>query len=346
MKFFEYIDNESLVDVHDAITNNTVSILTKMNESIISIEIDQTFVSSNQYFDKHLRRINGTNRWMVIDKPLETVSIYNYNKQYKNIVKCFTYFSQTNSDWSHVNLAFNYIKVYFKFDQITSPILTNRFPIILHSPNSLPDYRMFKYIQPGFDYLLVYSQWKIERLGHGYNTDCREYDPTQLTWNDCVYRCYQNSITNKYHNDGIVLVDLFLQMKDFKNKTLRKYKAEERTKRIIMFKCMGQCHNECHQSYFSFSSNILRYNSSFTNIIYIRHNEMPDLNIRHIPEMPLMTLICNFGGLLGMWLGVSFLTIFGELWNSIKKFANNRNPIYIRGIFLKNATLNLIKSKH
>ena len=41
----------------------------------------------------------------------------------------------------------------------------------------------------------------------------------------------------------------------------------------------------------------------------INHNEMPDITIRYIPEMPLLTFICNFGGILGMWLGISFYSI-------------------------------------
>ena len=46
----------------------------------------------------------------------------------------------------------------------------------------------------------------------------------------------------------------------------------------------------------------------------ILHNSMPDITIRYIPEMPLLTFICNFGGILGMWLGLSFYTIFDIIW--------------------------------
>ena len=56
-----------------------------------------------------------------------------------------------------------------------------------------------------------------------------------------------------------------------------------------------------------------RYNPNVENIKII-HSEYPDIFIEHIPEMSLISFLCNFGGLLGMWLGLSLFGIFNEIF--------------------------------
>ena len=300
--------------------------------------------SSHHTFARHFTNNNSSIYWKVNDQPLETLTIYNSKNGYYTLVKCFTYFSHTNNDWKYLNLAYDLIRINVKFDITTNGHLAkfNVFPISIHSPNSLPHYHMFKYIKPGFKYLSSYSQWKIERLGYGYDTDCREYESIESTWNECVYQCYQDTVKRDCQQDGIVLVDLFLRMDHLKNKTISNCTVQESVEKVTILRCIEQCKIECHYSYYSMTINTLSDVKYMNTTIFIRHNEMPDLDIRHIPEMPLMTLICNFGGLLGMWLGASFLNILGELWTSFRKVANsNRNLINIQAILnIKNAIIN------
>ena len=70
--------------------------------------------------------------------------------------------------------------------------------------------------------------------------------------------------------------------------------------------CENQCHQECYFTYYSYTVSKLGEINLYDPKLIFKHNEMPDLKIRQIPEIPLLTFICNFGGLLGMWLGVSF----------------------------------------
>ena len=51
--------------------------------------------------------------------------------------------------------------------------------------------------------------------------------------------------------------------------------------------------------------------------LYIEHNNMPDLLITAIPEITFISFVCNFGGLIGMWLGISILVIFKDVCNVI-----------------------------
>ncbi len=44
----------------------------------------------------------------------------------------------------------------------------------------------------------------------------------------------------------------------------------------------------------------------------IKHNKIPDILITHLPEITFNAFVCNFGGLLGLWLGLSVFAIFSE----------------------------------
>ena len=42
-------------------------------------------------------------------------------------------------------------------------------------------------------------------------------------------------------------------------------------------------------------------------------SSMPNVVINHLPEMTFISLLCNFGGLVGMWLGVSVLSTLEDV---------------------------------
>ena len=52
----------------------------------------------------------------------------------------------------------------------------------------------------------------------------------------------------------------------------------------------------------------------------IVHNKLPDIFLTHIPEVSFIEFICNFGGLLGMWLGFSVWTILDDVTKLFIKF--------------------------
>ena len=51
----------------------------------------------------------------------------------------------------------------------------------------------------------------------------------------------------------------------------------------------------------------------------IQHNQLPDVLVRHMPEMSFISFVSNFGGLLGMWLGLSVLIIFDNIFSFTKR---------------------------
>ena len=58
---------------------------------------------------------------------------------------------------------------------------------------------------------------------------------------------------------------------------------------------------------------------------------MPDILIVHIPDICFISFVCNFGGLLGMWLGVSFLSIIDLIKSLFVKLIKEKGrPINIQ----------------
>ena len=58
----------------------------------------------------------------------------------------------------------------------------------------------------------------------------------------------------------------------------------------------------------------------FTPILKLKPSRLPTVQINYLPKITFISFVCNFGGLLGMWLGMSFLTVLNEVVNAFDKF--------------------------
>ena len=250
-------------------------------------------------------------------------------------------FSHSHSSWNNINIDYYYVLIKVNLNRHSIPISPWMFiPIMLHSPNTLP-FENFNYISPGYKYVIRYSQWNIERLGKGYDTDCREYEPKEYTRSDCIFDCYQEKV--KYHCQTQVFVESILRRKIYfeqRNLNLSKCVVNDKIFYESLKSChKDQCHKECHFTYYLFTISKHLEIDLYQAHLQIKHNEMPDITIRYIPEMPLLTFICNFGGILGMWLGLSFYTIFHDIWNILHvhiwfKFFLPKNNIFIKKLVI------------
>ena len=128
-----------------------------------------------------------------------------------------------------------------------------------------------------------------------------------------------------------------------KNLNLSKCVVKEGIETLTLKKCQDNCNRECHFSYYSYTIDNMGEMNADRIIFDIKHNLMPDLQIEVIPEMTLMTFVCNFGGILGMWLGVSFFSIFDRLLHTLsirlmKIFNLNINNLQMKLIFNERQT--------
>ena len=90
------------------------------------------------------------------------------------------------------------------------------------------------------------------------------------------------------------------------------------------------CKLECNFKYYPIE--IERSDLYGDNMIRIQHSEFPDIFIMHIPILNLIDFICQFGGLLGMWLGLSLFGIFDNIFKIITKIDYKRNIITFKNM--------------
>ena len=298
---------------------NIPGLFNKMNETIFSSIIYES--SAYGQIDKDLIKYEYAyyTNYIMKSLPMESIRMY-LREKYPFILQCYTLFSHSESSWNNINMVFHKFLITLKLDYYAQPITPSMaMGIIMHSPNTMT-FEGYSYFNPGYQYRIKYSKWNIESLGKGYDTDCREYDPKIYTRNDCIFDCYQERA--KYHcqTKDFVSCPLLKKKIYFEQSYLNFSKCNIKMKMVheILEICYNQCNRECHITYYSFTIDKIFEIDMYQADLFFKHNEMPDLTIRHIPEMPLLTLICNFGGILGMWLGVSFSGILKCVWNLLR----------------------------
>ena len=108
--------------------------------------------------------------------------------------------------------------------------------------------------------------------------------------------------------------------------------------------CSERCKPDCNTGLYFRDINKMSDLSYFpyeAYILNIQPGSIPDIIVRHSFEMTLMSFVCNFGGLLGMWLGFSVLSISKHIFESIRRlYSFNGNKI---NLFMNN---NLTTFKH
>ena len=198
--------------------------------------------------------------------------------------------------------------------------------ISIHSPNNLSDLdssRGFNLIDIKQLTSLKYSEHRIQRLGKGYDTDCYSYDSdTNFSYyrmrSDCVNECYQDKMRKLCNVDRGILMSFSLIRREYFVNRSEKILSCYRNLDNFQFKqhCEKICKVECNFKHYPLE---IEKTSSLNNKIRIIHNEFPDIFVKHIPEMNLIDFVCNFGGLLGMWLGLSLFGIFNDIFDTVTK---------------------------
>ena len=156
--------------------------------------------------------------------------------------------------------------------------------------------------------------------------NCHYYNEEYLRSN-CIDICILKKLQDKFGRQASQTEFLFRkyyskQLGDF-NKTL--YKILVSANVIDQFKpeCMQKCKQDCSLENYVFDSSIgrdqmIKYELERRASVIIRHKQIPDIYIKHIPETTFISFISNFGGLLGMWLGISVIMIFENIFQLIK----------------------------
>ena len=77
--------------------------------------------------------------------------------------------------------------------------------------------------------------------------------------------------------------------------------------------CYKICEDQCFNEYYLNQVESIVNGSKLSTKIQIRRNAMVNVIVTHMPEMSFMSLLCNFGGLVSMWMGISIVGVCDDL---------------------------------
>ena len=292
--------------------------------SIIEGDIQQLINQSNI-----VKMDNGKENYLVKVDPIESM-VLDYSS-----LKCYTFFSHIDSVWKKVKIDFKRIRILAQFDLMSYPHIILPLPIFIHSPNDLPLYEHGKMLPltPGYSQTIQYSTIKILRLGRDYETDCREYGKGYEfdTRSSCIVSCIKHHHDTICDNSSLPELGNLVTEKYIKinyNKKITNCTDYPKIKQDALVNCSKQCNFNCNYKYYPANIQRINYIEDFSSSdVIMEHNTMPDILIKYIPESSLISFACNFGGLLGMWLGLSFLSIIENFIDSIFKLKFDRITI-------------------
>ena len=264
--------------------------------------------------------------------------------------KCFTFFSALSLKWRHFKVNLHKINIGVRHRNEWYPgIHFNRYHLSVHSPNSLPDFRAdehFTELLPNKEYSITYSQINTELLGSGYDTNCKDYELDHKFANlsmrsDCISSCYLTKIkqicdTTKVPSSMLLLRKQFLELNgeeellmEEQDMSLLAFCIDEDKEFETQLECSSNCKYDCKLNHYSWDLKVMNEwmkKEQWLKMgrIHMKHNRMPDVIVRHIPETSFITFVCSFGGLLGMWLGLSVLLIFDKTFSFVNKQVRSR----------------------
>ena len=291
----------------------------------LSIIVDEQFVTNTKS-----AKLSSQHYKQIANDPIERFD--------GRSEKCFTYFSMVSLNRTRLVVRDMY--------QITLIIIprTNhyglgllpRIRLSLHSSNIAPslDKSMIEITSRS---IIYFSQTVIDRYLSGYDTDCYDYNYGEYTSrHDCLVNClYHLNNGTFYNRHSIIEID--------KNNIGDFILGEIEH---VDDRCKKKCKIECESTYYRFdqvdrrgaqvfsaedNSNILQSYARGMNLTsHLRHSSTPDLVVHHFPEVNLLSLMCNFGGLLGMWTGLSILIICRRTFSHLRHLLLNFQFYWIK----------------
>ena len=157
---------------------------------------------------------------------------------------------------------------------------------------------------------------------------CSEYLGNNSKKLDYLTNCYFRSDSLKRKDNSIDSTSLRLcpifsvKHKNISNEMIRNIddirSCIEHNIRHLNSECEKSCKPNCESRFYNYNikTNIkvglreFHAKEDRLTTITIAHNQLPDQITEHIPEITFTQFTANFGGLLGMWTGLSFMAVF------------------------------------
>ena len=309
----ELIDNLSLPFSSDG---NPVITLMIFGRSLDNDQINPDLLKND---------IVGIQVHKFIGQPVESLNFFYQHK-------CFTFFSALKPWWKNYRvLNEKGILLQIRFSQQWYPIKKNHFAkILLHSPNILPvmDSQALP-IYIGQYSSFQYNKIEMQYLEGDYDKSCHNYDldanSTKINnKHDCLFGCLVHHYGPNCSFYIILSYTTILTMDNLPAGHNGKLCDQFEHVKLIGYdqvysSCQKLCKSECYQAQYFYSGKVIGQSRVANGIeVMLNRNALPDISIEYMPEMTFISLVCNLGGLVGMWCGASVLASLKDLLSLIK----------------------------
>jgi hypothetical protein len=219
--------------------------------------------------------------------------------------------------------------------------------VVLHESKSHPEDKLVAYASRRFliknnrNYDLIFHKKSILRLPKPYKTDCHLYEEEVNSSNIyglsrelCLLKCRTERIRSKFdclrYTSETIFEDQFSDSK-ICNISVHLNLNEDGIyyfEAIEAIKCFQECKAECVQEVYSFDlhevdrsdGDLINYNiyknatnSENISLVSLIVRGFDEISYIHLPKMRFTDFWSSFGGLLGLWLGLSVLAIYDNI---------------------------------
>ncbi len=178
---------------------------------------------------------------------------------------------------------------------------------------------------------LFFTKKTIIRLSHPFGTECIYYPKTtsrELCFNECAKNRVKK-IKNCIH-DKTILIHNTTDDEYFicKNQFLMNDIFFESVERYCNTKCIASCVEEIFDYELLGPQKNSKISNEFETKIDFHFKSENELVFTYRPRMTAIDFLGNFGGLMSLWLGLSFISLYDYSADIIEKvFANPKNKV-------------------
>ena len=220
---------------------------------------------------------------------------------------------------------------------------SNQVIVLVTAPNTFPLYPIQKLairqnqLKFGRRYDITFAKTTIKKLSKPYKPYCYEYtdDDDDKSYFDCALQCVHKKMFNLY-NCCFVGMDLIWndQITDLRLCSINETKPENvKMLSQIVYQCRFQlCPPDCIHEIYNYKVKDVTDSPSFyddkidnqTIVIKLLPQKADEFTYIHQPKIPTNDLLSKLGGILSLWLGFSFYSIYVYIQSIIQKYFAKR----------------------
>ena len=336
-------------EIYDQMLANFLSMNISLSDIFEKISIEELAI-----INYNALAINKSDNLVSLPKPTTFRSLVPFSDPRI----CFTYFSEIDLNYIQgkviklvtLEMKFKVNKHDFPLDQYEH----GDFKIAVHAPDLLPRYireESFLGLKMGRKNSISCSENRAINLPYPYDTACKWFDiygnPSAEMRSDCIDKCINEGILQQFPEINCIFIDDNYRLLrennlgHFHNLSLCNFHTFSHNLKIGLLnkqylldhECHQKCARDCIERYFTSSVEAMKEDSTISNdefSLFLQHYTLPDELIEHKPQMSLIELVSNFGGLLGMWLGINVSMIVNYMLNYIYLKMTEKPELSIR----------------